>query len=223
MNILLAEDEKDLSRALSAILTHNKYTVTAVYNGRDAVDKALEGTYDCMIFDIMMPIMDGITALKKIREEGINTPVLFLTAKSEMDDKVAGLDAGADDYLTKPFAMVELLARIRSLTRRNADYAPKEFKYGNVVLDKTNQELKSENTVRLAPQEAKLMEFLMVNGGKELDTDEIFANVWKDEQDVDISVVWLYISYLRNKLKAIDADIEIIGEENTSFTLVTID
>ncbi len=223
MNILLAEDEKDLSRALSAILTHNKYTVTAVYNGRDAVDKALEGTYDCMIFDIMMPIMDGITALKKIRKEGINTPVLFLTAKSEMDDKVAGLDAGADDYLTKPFAMVELLARIRSLTRRNADYAPKEFKYGNVVLDKTNQELKSENTVRLAPQEAKLMEFLMVNGGKELDTDEIFANVWKDEQDVDISVVWLYISYLRNKLKAIDADIEIIGEENTSFTLVTID
>ena len=119
--------------------------------------------------------------------------------------------------------MVELLARIRSLTRRNADYSPKEFKYGNVVLDKTNQELKSENTVRLAPQEAKLMEFLMVNGGKELDTDEIFANVWKDEQDVDISVVWLYISYLRNKLKAIDADIEIIGEENTSFTLVTID
>ncbi len=223
MNILLAEDEKDLSRALSAILTHKKYTVTAVYNGRDAVDKALEGTYDCMIFDIMMPIMDGITALKKIREEGINTPVLFLTAKSEMDDKVAGLDAGADDYLTKPFAMVELLARIRSLTRRNADYAPKEFKYGNVVLDKTNQELKSENTVRLAPQEAKLMEFLMVNGGKELDTDEIFANVWKDEQDVDKSVVWLYISYLRNKLKAIDADIEIIGEENTSFTLVTID
>ena len=223
MNILLAEDEKDLSRALSAILTHNKYTVTAVYNGRDAVDKALEGTYDCMIFDIMMPIMDGITALKKLREEGINTPVLFLTAKSEMDDKVAGLDAGADDYLTKPFAMVELLARIRSLTRRNADYAPKEFKYGNVVLDKINQELKSENTVRLAPQEAKLMEFLMVNGGKELDTDEIFANVWKDEQDVDISVVWLYISYLRNKLKAIDADIEIIGEENTSFTLVTID
>lgn len=223
MNILLAEDEKDLSRALSAILTHNKYTVTAVYNGRDAVDEALEGTYDCMIFDIMMPIMDGITALKKIREEGINTPVLFLTAKSELDDKVAGLDAGADDYLTKPFAMVELLARIRSLTRRNADYSPKEFKYGNVVLDKTNQELKSENTVRLAPQEAKLMEFLMVNGGKELDTDEIFANVWKDEQDVDISVVWLYISYLRNKLKAIDADIEIIGEENTSFTLVTID
>lgn len=222
MNILLAEDEKDLSRALTAILTHNDYNVTAVYNGKDAVDKAFEESYDCMIFDIMMPVMDGITALKTLRDGGVDTPVLLLTAKSELDDKVAGLDAGADDYLTKPFAMVELLARIRALTRRSVGYEPKELKFGNVVLDMMNQELKNENTVRLAPQEAKLMEYLINNNGKELRTEDMFSNVWKDEPDVDIGVVWLYISYLRNKLRAIDADVEIDGEENGSFSLMII-
>ena len=221
MNILLAEDEKDLSRALVAVLKHNGYDVTAVFDGVAAVEEAKSGVYDCMIFDIMMPKMDGITALGIIREAGDNTPVLLLTAKAEMDDKVTGLDAGADDYLTKPFVMVELLARIRSLTRRNNAYTPKKLTFGSVTLDVSGQELVSENSVRLAGMEASLMEFFMINPNKSFTTEEIYAHVWKDDA-AGKDVVWIYISYLRNKLKAIAADIVITGEKNGSFTLEII-
>ncbi len=221
MNILLAEDEKDLSRALVAILEHNGYTVTAVYNGQEAVDAAKTGAYDCMVLDIMMPVMDGITALGLIRESGDTTPVLMLTAKAEMDDKVAGLDAGADDYLTKPFVMVELLARIRSLTRRKGEYSPKKLSFGSVTLDVSGQELISENAVRLAGMEASLMEFFMMNPEKSFTMDEIYSHVWKEEEAVP-EVVWVYISYLRNKLRSISGDIEIVGEKDGVFSLTLI-
>ena len=221
MNILLAEDEKDLSRALVAVLKHNGYDVTAVFDGLAAVEEAKSGAYDCMIFDIMMPKMDGITALGIIRESGDNTPVLLLTAKAEMDDKVTGLDAGADDYLTKPFVMVELLARIRSLTRRKTAYTPKKLTFGSVTLDVSGQELVSENSVRLAGMEASLMEFFMINPNKSFTTEEIYAHVWKDD-DAGKDVVWIYISYLRNKLKAIVADVVITGEKDGSFMLETM-
>jgi len=221
MNILLAEDEKDLSRALVAVLEHNGYKVDAVYDGEAAVDVAKKGAYDCMVFDIMMPKMDGITALTILRDSGDTTPVLLLTAKSEMNDKVTGLDAGADDYLTKPFVMVELLARIRSLTRRSGEYTPKKLSFGSVTLDISGQELVSENSVRLAGMEANLMEFLMLNPNKSFTTEEIYAHVWKDAQE-DINVVWIYISYLRNKLRSIAADVCINGEKGGSFILESV-
>ncbi len=219
MNILLAEDKKDLSRALTAVLQHNGYNVTAVYDGEAAVEEAKTSAFDCMIFDIMMPKMDGITSFGIIRESGDMTPVLLLTAKSEMDDKVAGLDAGADDYLTKPFAMVELLARIRSLTRRKNDYTPKKLTFGTVTLDINGQELISENSVRLASMESSLMEFFMLNPNKSFTTEEIYSHVWKD-QDAGPDIVWVYISYLRNKLMSIAGDVEIVGEQGGEFSLV---
>ena len=218
MNILLAEDEKDLSRALVAVLEHNGYKVTAVYDGEAAVEEAKSGAFDCMVLDIMMPKMDGITALTIMRESGDTTPVLMLTAKSEMNDKVAGLDAGADDYLTKPFVMVELLARIRSLTSRSGEYTPKQLSFGSVTLDISGQELISENSVRLAGMEANLMEFLMMNPNKSFTTEEIFSHVWKDAEEGP-DVVWIYISYLRNKLRSIVADVEINGDKGGSFIL----
>ncbi|MCR5226410.1 MAG: response regulator transcription factor [Eubacterium sp.] len=218
MNILLAEDEKDLSRALVAVLEHKGYKVTPVYDGEAAVEEAKSGAFDCMVLDIMMPKMDGITALTIMRESGDTTPVLMLTAKSEMNDKVAGLDAGADDYLTKPFVMVELLARIRSLTRRSGEYTPKKLSFGSVTLDISGQELISENSVRLAGMEANLMEFLMMNPNKTFTTEEIFSHVWKDAEEGP-DVVWIYISYLRNKLRSIVADVEINGEKGGSFIL----
>ena len=218
MKILLAEDEKDLSRALVAVLEHNKYEVTAVYDGEEAVAAAKQDAYDCMIFDIMMPKMDGITALEIIRQTGDTTPVIMLTAKSEMGDKVSGLDAGADDYMTKPFAMVELLARVRSLTRRRGDYNPKKLNYGSVTFDVSGLELVSENSVRLAGMEASLMEFFMMNPEKSFSTKEIYSHVWKDEK-AEVDIVWIYISYLRNKLRAISADIEIVGEKDGDFYL----
>ena len=218
MNILLAEDERDLSRALVAVLEHKGYKVTPVYDGEAAVEEAKSGAFDCMVLDIMMPKMDGITALTIMRESGDTTPVLMLTAKSEMNDKVAGLDAGADDYLTKPFVMVELLARIRSLTRRSGEYTPKKLSFGSVTLDISGQELISENSVRLAGMEANLMEFLMMNPNKSFTTEEIFSHVWKDAEEGP-DVVWIYISYLRNKLRSIVADVEINGEKGGSFIL----
>ena len=219
MKILLAEDEHELSRALVAVLEHNEYEVTAVFNGEEAVEAAKASTYDCFIFDIMMPVKDGISALKDIRAAGDITPALFLTAKSETNDKITGLDAGADDYLTKPFAMAELLARLRSLTRRRVVYQSNDITYGNVTLNMDNQEIKSENSIRLSSKEAHMLELFMRNPNKEIKTDELFNHIWKDESKTDLSAVWLYISYLNNKLSAIDADITITGEEGGSFAL----
>lgn len=220
MKILLAEDEHELSRALVAVLEHNGYEVTAVYNGEEAVGAAKAAAFDCFIFDIMMPVKDGITALTEIRDAGDITPALFLTAKSETDDKIMGLDAGADDYLTKPFSMAELLARLRSLTRRRAVYQSNDITYGNVTLNIENMEIKSENSIRLSSKEAHMLELFMRNPNKEIKTDELFNHIWKDESATDLSAVWLYISYLNNKLSAIDANIMINGEEGGSFALI---
>lgn len=219
MRILLAEDERDMSRALKAILEHSKYAVDAVFDGQAAVESANGNAYDAMIFDIMMPKLDGISALKEIRRSGNTTPVLMLTAKAEIDDRISGLDAGADDYLTKPFAMGELLARIRSMMRRAGEYTPTRLKVGSVVLDTEEQELSFDNSIRLAGKETRLMEYLMLNAGKEISTDSILAHVWNGEGGSDGKIVWMYISYLRSKLKAINADIMINGEENGSFCL----
>ena len=219
MRLLLAEDEKEMSAALVAILTHSGYEVDAVYDGQAAVDKALVRSYDCMILDIMMPKKDGVQALQEIREKGDMTPVLMLTAKAEVDDRITGLDAGADDYLTKPFAMGELLARLRSLTRRSQSFTPSKLHVGAVKLDVDEQELVCCSSIRLANRETKLMKFFMANVGKPLSTAQIFDHVWGDEGDVDDGIVFMYVSYLREKLEAIQADIEIVGERGQTYLL----
>jgi DNA-binding response OmpR family regulator len=220
MKILLAEDELELSRALSAILKYKGYEVDAVYDGDAAVKSAEKNHYDCMIFDYMMPKMDGFNALKIIRDKGDFTPIIMLTAKAELEDRVKGLEAGADDYVTKPFATEELLARIKSLTRRGTEYRPRYLVAGSVTLDIGNQELKGANSIRLSARETHLMRLLMENVGKELTTEEIFSSIWMDDADARPELVWLYISYLRDKLLAVKADIKILGDEGGSFSLL---
>ncbi len=222
MNILLAEDEKDMSRAITAILSHNGYTVKAVYDGEDAVEAAKNELYDACIFDIMMPKKDGITALKEIRATGNMTPVLFLTAKAEVDDRITGLDAGADDYLTKPFAMGELLARVRSMTRRRGSYTPTLLSMGNTFLNTSEQELRCENSIRLARKESVLMEFLLLNKGKVLTNEEVYNHVWKDEPETGEDIVWVYVSYLKSKLRAVASDITIAGDAASGYQLAEI-
>lgn len=219
MKILLAEDEKDMSAALVAILTHSGYEVDPVYDGEAAVQMAQRHSYDCMVFDIMMPKLDGVQALQQIRDGGDVTPVIMLTAKSEVADRINGLDAGADDYLTKPFAMAELLARLRAMTRRSTAFTPQKLQTGSVSLDVAEQELCSTNAVRLSAKETKLMQLLMLNADKDLTTGEILSRVWPDEEE-DEKIVWIYISYLKEKLAAIDADITITGGEGGPFRLV---
>ena len=225
MKILLAEDEQQLSRVLETAMTHEGYQVDTAFDGQEAVDLAKENAYDLMILDIMMPVKTGIEALKEIRQTGNTTHVIMLTAMSEVDDKVTGLDAGADDYLTKPFSLKELLARLRSMSRRVATFTPNLLQIGQTSLNVGEHELISSNSIRLAGKESKMMEFLMLNAQKSLSTQEIFRHVWSKDKDEDLDegFVWIYISYLRQKLKAIHADLAILGEEGGSFTLVPLE
>ena len=225
MKILLAEDEQQLSRVLETAMTHEGYQVDTAFDGQEAVDLAKENAYDLMILDIMMPVKTGIEALKEIRRTGNTTHVIMLTAMSEVDDKVTGLDAGADDYLTKPFSLKELLARLRSMSRRVATFTPNLLQIGQTSLNVGEHELISSNSIRLAGKESKMMEFLMLNAQKSLSTQEIFHHVWSNDEDEDLDegFVWIYISYLRQKLKAIHADLAILGEEGGSFTLVPLE
>lgn len=208
-----------MADVLLAIFKHQGFEADWAENGAIAVDLAQKKNYDCMIFDIMMPVKDGITALKELRKAGDVTPVIMLTAKSEVDDRITGLDSGADDYLTKPFAIGELLARIRSLTRRNKDFTPTILSAGSTSLDTEEQELSAHNSIRLSGKETKLMKLFMLNENKELSTSYLFQKIWSGEEGVDESVVWIYISYLREKLSAINSDLSIFGEEGQSFRL----
>lgn len=220
--ILVTEDEKDLSKALTTVLNHTGYETDAAFDGVEALELLEKNDYDAIVMDIMMPRMDGIEALKRIREGGDYTPVLLLTAKAEIDDRVNGLDAGADDYLAKPFAIKELLARVKSMTRRNDSYAPKNLTVGSVTLDIAKQEVTSENSISLALKETKLLEFFMLNSGKELPTERIFDHVWKNDADATPDVVYVYVSFLRSKLRSINADIDIVGEKGGSYILKAV-
>ena len=221
MKILLAEDTKDMNRALTAVLKHEKYDVDSVFDGAEAWEHLQKDSYDGIILDIMMPRMNGLEVLANLRKSNILTPVLLLTAKAEIDDRVTGLDAGADDYLTKPFAMKELLARVRSMTRRRKDYSAEELKYEDIVLYAESFELASENTVRLSIKEFELMQTLILNAGRALATKYLLEHVWSKEPDAEPDTVWLYISYLRGKLQAIASRVSISGERGGSFLLVT--
>ena len=219
MKILLAEDTKDLNRVLSAVLEHEGYSVDSAFDGVEALEYISRDSYDCLIFDIMMPRKDGIEALKEVREKKILTPVLMLTAKAEVDDRVVGLDAGADDYLTKPFAMKELLARVRALTRRKNEYEKNDLSFKDVSLKAQTYELTSENSVRLSVKEYELMRLLIKSEGQVVTTGYIMENVWSGEPDAQPDTVWLYISYLKRKLRAVASETEIAGDTQTGFML----
>lgn len=220
MRILLAEDEIELSNALATILKHNNYSVDAVYNGTDAFNYASLQDYDGIILDIMMPGTDGIEVLKKLREKGVDSPVLLLTAKSDISDRINGLDSGADDYLTKPFAMGELLARIRAMTRRRAEFAPNSLSFGNVTLNRRNFELSGpEGSQRLGNKEFQMIETLILNHGTLISTERFMEKIWGYDSEAEINVVWVYISYLRKKLSLIGANVEIKATRGVGYTL----
>ena len=223
MRLLLCEDERSLSRAIETILKRNNYSVDAVYNGKDALDYITEGNYDGIILDIMMPIMDGIEVLKIVRGRKINTPILILSAKSEIDDKVNGLDLGANDYLTKPFDARELLARIRAITRQSTAQQDSKLRVGNVILDSASYELSSPNgSYKLANKEYQMMEMLMRNPKRLISTESFMEKIWGYDSDSEISVVWVYISYLRKKLTGLGADIQIKAQRNSGYSLEEI-
>ena len=220
MRLLLAEDEEALSKALVTILKHNNYAVDAVFDGQQALDYLECGIYDGLILDLMMPKVDGITVLKTIRRKGNKIPVLILTAKSEVDDKVFGLDCGADDYLTKPFVTKELLARIRAMTRRQSDLQDNALVYGDLRLDRTSFELISQKgKLLLTAKEFQIMEMFMMNPKCILSAEQLMDRVWGLESETEISVVWTYISYLRKKLKTLDSSVTIRAVRNVGYTL----
>ncbi|MBO5460882.1 MAG: response regulator transcription factor [Ruminococcus sp.] len=222
MRLLLAEDEKSLAKALLRIFEKNNYSAEAVYNGEDALKYLESGNYDAAILDIMMPGMDGITVLKKLRASGNSIPVLMLTAKAEVDDKVLGLDSGANDYLTKPFDTKELLARIRAMTRSQTA-TDSNLAVGNIKLDRATFELSSPTgSFRLANKEFQMMEILMSNPHHLISTERFMEKVWGYDSDAEINVVWVYISYLRKKLTALHANIQIKATRNAGYSLEEI-
>nr|WP_296961192.1 response regulator transcription factor [uncultured Mediterraneibacter sp.] len=219
MRLLLAEDEKELSDALVTVLKYNHYSVDAVYDGEEALQYLETENYDGVILDIMMPKMDGIQVLTQVRSKGNQVPILMLTAKAEVDDKVLGLDRGANDYLTKPFAMKELLARIRAMTRQKAE-PDNTLRFGNISLDRGNFELKGPGgSFQLANKEYQMLELLMANAGQVIPTDRFLEKIWGYDSETEAQVVWVYLSYLRKKLTAVKADVKIRARRNAGYVL----
>lgn len=220
MKLLYAEDELAMSEAVTDILTYHKYNVDAVFNGEDALEYAQNEAYDGIILDVMMPKLSGIEVLKRLRAKGCKTPILLLTAKSQIDDRIEGLDAGADDYLPKPFAMGELLARVRAMLRRREDFTPDILTCGNVSLNLQSYELSANGKSFILPKiEYQMMELLMLNRNRYLSTEDLLVKVWGYDTDAEVGVVWVYISYLRKKLASIDADIEIKAKRNIGYMI----
>lgn len=223
MRILIAEDDRSLRHALVSILQKNNYAVDAVDNGGDALDYLGSGLYDAAILDIMMPVMDGITVLARIRQAHNATPVLLLTARSEIDDKITGLDTGANDYLTKPFDMRELLARLRVLTRKSGMQENSILTYGNISLNTQSFELSSPlGSYKLANKEYQTMLLFLRNPGRVLSSSQFLENIWDPDSRAEDNTVWTYVSYLRRKLEAIGADVEIRTMRGAGYILEAI-
>ena len=219
MKLLLAEDERELSGAVVRVLKHNNYTVDAVYDGAEALEYLTYGKYDGVILDIMMPKADGLTVLRTIRAQGNNVPVILLTAKSEVDDRVEGLDAGADDYLSKPFAMKELLARIRAMTRRKNDVIS-TYTVGNLTLNPKQFTISADKgEIRLSGKEFQMMEMLVKNGNVLISTEKFMESVWGYDSEAEINGVWVYISSLRKKLQSIGANVNIKAVRGLGYRL----
>jgi len=224
MKLLLAEDDKNISKAVTALLSKNSYTVDAVFDGESALDSMEYGDYDGVILDIMMPKKDGITVLKEARARGINVPVLMLTAKTEIDDRIDGLDAGADDYLTKPFDGGELLARIRAMLRRKGEFTSDTLKFSNMELDRSSYELKADKgSVKLNGKAYQLMEMFMRSPKQIMSAEMIMEHIWGWESEAEINVIWVNISYLRKQLTAIGAKAEIKATRNVGYSLESKD
>ncbi len=223
MRILFAEDEQELSDAVVAVLKHNNYSVDAVYNGQDAYDYLMAQEYDGAILDIMMPEMDGIEVVEKIRKEGNHVPVIFLTAKSELDDKIVGLDAGADDYLTKPFAMKELLARIRAITRRVGDVTDNVLTFGDLSLNCGTYMLScvggNGEEISLPNKEFQMLEMMMRSPNQIFSQDQFMDRIWGLDSDTDFSVVWVNISNLRKKFQKLGTTVKIKATRNVGYSL----
>ncbi len=223
MKLLYAEDEKSMSEAVVDILTYHKYIVDAVYDGEEALSYALAEQYDGIILDIMMPGKDGFEVLKTLRQKGNNTPVLLLTAKSEVEDRILGLDMGADDYLPKPFAMGELLARVRAMLRRKETFTPDILKCGSISLNMQSYELSNGKQAFVLPKlEYQLMEIFMLNQGIYLSSEDLLVKVWGYNTDAELGTVWVYISYLRKRLTALDANVAITAKRNVGYMLEVV-
>lgn len=220
MRILYAEDERSLSEAVVDILVYHNYTVDAVYDGETALAYAQLEEYDGIILDIMMPKKNGLEVMRELRRNGCNTPIMILTAKSEIGDQIIGLDAGADDYLPKPFSMELLLAHVRALLRRRPDYISKVVSFGNVALDQESHTLYVHNqSAGLGKLEYQLMELLMLNRGRYFTTEALLCKVWGYDTEAQPGVVWVYISYLRKKLSDLNANVRIALKRDVGYTL----
>lgn len=220
MRILVAEDEQQLSHVLSSAMTASGYQVDIANNGQEAVEQAKENAYDVIILDIMMPVKSGLEALKEIRATGNRTYIMMLTAMGEEDDKVTGLDAGADDYLTKPFSLKELLARLRSRQRRDDSYQVDVLEFGDLTLNGKDQSLESRNSISLTNRENRLLQYFILNANKELSANELINHVWDENETADQEDLWINICYLRQKLQAIQSQVTISGEKTGPFMIV---
>ena len=217
MKLLFAEDTEDLNHVVSTLLTREGFCVDAFTDGESALNAALQNGYDGMILDIMMPGRDGISVLKELRRRGIRTPVLLLTAKAEVDDRVAGLDAGADDYLPKPFAMKELLARVRAMTRRNSAYAQELLNYEDFTLDISTLTLKAENSLRLSLKEAGILRELMKSGAVPVREELLISQFWRNEEQARAETLRLYVNFLRRKLSSVASMITVRSDGSGYF------
>ena len=223
MRILVADDEKEMAMVLQALLSREHYSVDVVYDGQDALDYGLAENYDCLVLDIMMPKLDGIQVLQKLRERGVTTPVLLLTAKGQVEDRIAGLDSGADDYLPKPFHNGELMARVRALTRRGKDYTPNVLSAGNITLDRASFTLTCGSaSLRLSSKEFQVLELLLCRQGRPISTEEFMDRIWGYDSDAEINVVWAYLSYLRRKLETVGANVRITARRGQGYVLEEI-
>ncbi len=220
MRLLIADDDKDIAKALTALFEHNNYSVDVVHNGNDAYDYCMEGNYDGVILDIMMPGMSGLEVLRALRGVSYTTPILLLSAKGETEDKVNGLDAGADDYLPKPFAATELLARVRAMLRRKENYQNEVLTFENMNLDLSTFELSyKKNSLRLVSREFQMLQLLMHSPGTIITTDQFMEKIWGWDSDVEVSIVWVYISNLRKKIEKLKAPVTIKAVRGVGYCL----
>lgn len=220
MRLLIAEDEQELANALTAILKHNNYSVDTVYDGEDALAYLQTGLYDAAVLDIMMPKIDGLSVLKQIRKEGCSIPIIMLTAVSGVDNKVTGLDLGADDYLTKPFSTKELLARIRAITRRHEDLTSSVLTFEDLSLNRSTYELSCKgNHIKLSNKDFQIMEMLMVTPGQIISTEQFMDKIWGYDSDAELNVVWVYISNLRKKLTGLQSQVSIKATRNLGYSV----
>ena len=220
MKLLIAEDELDLAEVLTVFFERNHFTVDAVHNGFDAYEYAVSGEYDAVILDVMMPKMNGIQVLERLRSEGVSTPIMMLTAKGQKNDRITGFNAGADDYLPKPFDPDELLSRVRAILRRSSSYVPTELRFGDLTLSPSTGEMRcGESSVRLSGRELQVMELFMRAPRQVFSAERIMEKVWGWDNDAEINVVWVNISNLRKKLRAVGSDVEMRANRGLGYVL----